>query len=270
MVSIGTARTRRPDAVSGSAIVLTANAGVLAFLTVVGALFLLFLFGDEDGTWRRLWPLVAGWVVTAGLATANAMVTIRFARRPADAPRTTDAAVALVTAVVATLLLAFAASTPGLLLAAAPFALANVAAAWFLYSAARIAEPVTEFPFPEDGAFTESDLDLLTGGDPLPEGDPLPGAEPLPEDLLAEDLGMPDEDLSTPDHDAEPSVITPTAPDRAVVRRTALRRAPLRRAVARGAVTRGAVTRGAPLRRHNSAALHTLRGVQLPRRAKTR
>ncbi|BAL90776.1 hypothetical protein AMIS_55560 [Actinoplanes missouriensis 431] len=249
MVSIGTARTRRPDAVSGSAIVLTANAGVLAFLTVIGALFLLFLFGDEDGTWQRLWPLVAGWVVTAGLATANAMVTIRFARRPADAPRPSDAAVALMTSVVAALLLAFSASTPGLLLAAAPFALANAAAAWFLYSAARVAEPVAAFPFPfpDDGAFTESDLDLLTGGDPLPEDPDAPNPDAPNPDAPNPDapgLGLPDLDAPAGDLDAEPAVIPPP-----MIASSALPRRP---------------------RRRSRAALHTLRGIQLPRRARIR
>ncbi|MEU4557931.1 hypothetical protein AB0F72_06060 [Actinoplanes sp. NPDC023936] len=240
MVSIGTARTRRPDAVSGSAIVLTANTGVLAFLTAVGALFLLFLFGDEDGTWQRLWPLVAGWVVAAGLATANAVVTVRFARRPADAPRPADAAVALTTAVVATLLLALSASTPGVVLAAAPFALANAAAAWFLYSAGRATAP--DAAFPETGGFTESDLDLFTESDLLADDLGTPEqAHYLDRPEQADDLGTPEQagDRGAPDQAAEPAATPPPA----------LRRRP---------------------RRRSRAALHTLRGIQLPRRATIR
>ncbi|MEU4690221.1 hypothetical protein [Actinoplanes sp. NPDC023714] len=151
MVSIGTAAIgrglRRLDTVHGAMIVLTVNAIVFSGIAGVGALFLMFFFADETGTWGRLWPLVAGWVAAAALGAASAISTVRFARRPHEAPRVWDGVTALVTAVAsgAWLILPEAAS-PVVLFTAAPFAIANVAAAWVLFGAANAPAPATEFP----------------------------------------------------------------------------------------------------------------------------
>jgi hypothetical protein len=138
---------RRFDAVGLSAVVLTVNAITFLGIAAVGALFLAFFFADEAETWAHLWPLVAGWVTAAALGAANAVVAFRFARRPGDGPRVSDGTVALVTAVSTGALLVLPNSADaGLLFLAAPFALANVAAAWFLYGAAYAPSPAIEFP----------------------------------------------------------------------------------------------------------------------------
>ncbi|BBH68128.1 hypothetical protein ACTI_48130 [Actinoplanes sp. OR16] len=156
MVSIGTTMIgrglRRLDMVGGSAIVLTVNAIVFSGIAGVGALFLIFFFADETGTWNRLWPLVTGWAAVTALGAANAYATVRFARRPHESPRVSDGVIALITAVTAGVWLVLPSASPVAVFTAAPFALANVAAAWFLFGAAYAPTPVAEFP-----AFTPAD-----------------------------------------------------------------------------------------------------------------
>jgi len=49
---------RRVDAVTAASLVLTVDAALFLVIAVLGVPFLLFVFGDEDGTWHRMWPLV--------------------------------------------------------------------------------------------------------------------------------------------------------------------------------------------------------------------
>jgi hypothetical protein len=163
---------RRFDAVGLSAVVLAVNAIVFLGIAAIGALFLTFFFADESESWSRLWPLVAGWAAAAALGTANAVVAARFARRPADTPRVSDGTVALITAVSAGALLVLPSSaSTALLFLAAPFALANVGAAWFLYGAAYAPPQPIEFP------------SFVPAADQAPEFDPTAAFDPAAFDL---------------------------------------------------------------------------------------
>ena len=133
---------RRVDRVTAGAVVVTVDAVLLLTVAVVGIPFLMFVFGDEDGTWHRLWPLVTQWVVAVGLGVACAVVAYRFTWQGNPAIRRAGAAAALATAVVSGVVVGV--YFPGVLaVVGALFAVANVAAALALTKAKdeTVAEP---------------------------------------------------------------------------------------------------------------------------------
>ncbi|MBL7257738.1 hypothetical protein [Paractinoplanes lichenicola] len=134
----GETRGHRIDAIAAAAIVLTVDAVLLLVVAVIGVPFLMFVFGDEDGTWQRLWPFAAGWVVAVLLAAACAAAVIRLSGFGAYSIRRAGTLAALSTAVAAAVLAVVSIRTsPSLVVIGLPFAVANLAAALVLASPER-------------------------------------------------------------------------------------------------------------------------------------
>ncbi|MBB4691873.1 hypothetical protein [Paractinoplanes abujensis] len=129
----GEARGHRIDAVAAAAIVLTVDAVLLLVVAVIGVPFLMFVFGDEDGTWQRLWPFAAGWVLAVLLAAACAAAVIRLSGFGSYSIRRAGTLAALSTAVAAAVLAVVSIRTsPSLVVIGLPFAVANLGAALVL------------------------------------------------------------------------------------------------------------------------------------------
>ncbi|MDY7090459.1 MAG: hypothetical protein SYR96_35890 [Actinomycetota bacterium] len=189
------ARGHRIDAITAAAIVLTVDAVLLLVIAVLGVPFLMFVFGDEEGTWQRLWPYAAGWLLAVLLAAACAAAVIRLSGFGAYSIRLAGTLAAAGTAVAASLLAALSIPTsPSLVLIALPFAVANVAAALVLagperavamadrFTIFRPAEPPADEPGPEPApAYFEEVDESAYAQRPAPD----PAAQRDTIDLLA-------------------------------------------------------------------------------------
>ena len=141
------ARGHRIDAVAAAAIVLTVDAVLLLVIAVIGVPFLMFVFGDENGTWHRLWPYAVAWLVAVLLAVACAAAVLRLSGYGAFSVRRAGTTAALGTAVAAAVLAVTSIRTsPSLVLIALPFALANLGAALVLAGHDRAAAAAERFP----------------------------------------------------------------------------------------------------------------------------
>ncbi|MCO8269722.1 hypothetical protein M1L60_03845 [Actinoplanes sp. TRM 88003] len=141
------ARSSRVDTVMAAAIVLTVDAVVLLAVAVIGVPFLVFMFGDADGTWHRLWPLIVAWLVAVALAALCATAVARLSGFGSYSIRRIGTAAALSVAVAAAVLAAAGTgSNPGWLLLGLPFAVANLAAALVLANPERAIAVSDRFP----------------------------------------------------------------------------------------------------------------------------
>ncbi|MBU2665427.1 hypothetical protein KOI35_18120 [Actinoplanes bogorensis] len=182
-----TVRGHRVDAVAAAAIVLTVDAVLFLVVAVIGVPFLMFVFGDEEGTWARLWPYAAAWLVAVVLAAVCTATVLRLSGFGSYSVRRAGTAAALGTAVAAAVLAAASIrSTPSLVLIALPFAVANLAAALVLAGperASAVAERFTIFR-------------------PALEETPVPPDEPEPapvDESVYERPAEPDEPVRTHD-----------------------------------------------------------------------
>ncbi|MBM2616063.1 hypothetical protein JIG36_10900 [Actinoplanes sp. LDG1-06] len=226
------ARGHRLDTIAAAAIVLTVDAVVLLVVAVIGVPFLMFVFGDEDGTWQRLWPYAVAWLVAVVLAVVCAAAVLRLCGFGRWSIRRVGTAAAVGIAVVAAVLVVVSLrNSPSLVLISLPFLVANVAAALVLASPERavaMAERFTVFrpaepPVVDDEEEVEPELVYAED-----------------ESVYARPAGLGDE------------------PDPARTRDTIDLHA-FRRRPAAGP---------APRRSRGPAAMRTLAGVQLPRRAR--
>nr|WP_221377570.1 hypothetical protein [Actinoplanes polyasparticus] len=140
-------RGSRVDTVMAAAIVLTVDAVVLLAVAVIGVPLLMFLFGDEDGTWLRLWPLIVSWLIAVVLAGVCATAVARLSGLGSYSIRRIGTGAALSVAVAAAVLAAGSiGSNPGWLLLGLPFAVANLAAALVFASPERALAVADRFP----------------------------------------------------------------------------------------------------------------------------
>jgi hypothetical protein len=129
---------RRPDIATTVAVVLAADAVFALVIAVLGVPFLLFVFGDEDGTWHRLWPYAAGWVVAVAFAAVATASAVRFAGFGEYPIRLLGSMTAVGMAVAVGVVAPVAVRTaPGWIVVCLPIAVANLATAWALISPAR-------------------------------------------------------------------------------------------------------------------------------------
>ncbi|WP_127500801.1 hypothetical protein [Actinoplanes solisilvae] len=151
-------RTYRVDVLGAAAVVLTVDAVLLLVTSVVGVPFLLFLFGDEDGTWRHLWPLTVSWLVAVVLAAVSIAAAARLAGFGDYSIRRVGTAAALGTGVAAAVLAATTAlSSPGWLLLSLPLTVANLAAALVLAGPDRADAVAERFPLFRAAVPTDTD-----------------------------------------------------------------------------------------------------------------
>jgi hypothetical protein len=143
---------RRFDRVTAATIVLTVDAVLFVVIAVVGVPFLLFIFGDDTGTWPRMAPLIAWWATAALLGTACVTAVIRSVGLGGAGARRLGilAAIATVIAVSALIAMNFD-RAPLLAVFGALLAIANVGAARALTGPgfADVAEQGPEFIFVE-------------------------------------------------------------------------------------------------------------------------
>jgi hypothetical protein len=140
-------RVSRIDTVMAAAIVLTVDAVVLLAVAVIGVPFLMLFFGDENGTWGRLWPLIVAWVVAVVLAALCATAVARLAGWGSFSVRRISTGAAVAVAVTAAVLAAGSiGSNPGWLLLGLPFAVANLAAALVFAGPERATAAADRFP----------------------------------------------------------------------------------------------------------------------------
>ncbi|WP_250003530.1 hypothetical protein [Actinoplanes sp. M2I2] len=224
-------RGSRVDMVMAAAIVLTVDAVLLLAVAVLGVPFLMFAFGDVDGTWQRLWPLTVAWVVAVGLALVCAAAVAGLSGFGSYSVRRVSTGAALGVAVVAVVLATGSiGSTPGWLLLGLPFAVANLAAALVLAGPDRAVALTDRFPLFRPAA--------AAGRAP----------EPIEEPAYEQDeaaYARPEADESHPSrtHDTIDLLAFYGRPGRAD-------------------------SRAAPRRPRGPAALRTLTGVRLPPRAR--
>ncbi len=227
------ARGYRVDAIAAAAIVLTVDAVLLLAVAVIGVPFLVFLFGDEDGTWQRLWPLTVSWLIALVLAMACAAAVARISGFGSYSIRRVSTGAALGVAVAAAVLAAGSiASSPGWLLLGLPFAVANLAAALVFAGPDRAVAMADRFP-------------LFRPAEPAPQPEPVPepGEEPAydVEDAAAYARPAAGEPDPARTHDTIDLLAYHGRPKSAAVRAA---------------------------RRRGPAALRTLSGVRLPPRAR--
>jgi hypothetical protein len=288
----GLIEKRRADAVTPAAIVLTVDAVALLMVAVVGLPFLIFFFGDEAGGWQGLWPYVIGWVAAAVFGAAAAAAAGRFAGFGTyDARRVGIVASAGIAVLSGTILAFSVPGSPLLALTAAPFAAANLAAALALLNPERAGALVGAIgigrtaPDDIDDVDDMDDVDDIGGielptmdGDiggiavPTTNGDTgdievrtmdgdIGGIEVPTKDDDTGDIEAPTKDDDTGDIEAQTKQDLETGAEEAADRNKPsvdLLIAP---------ATRYAATALPRRRPRGQAALHTLQGVRLPRRA---
>jgi len=143
---------RRFDRVTAATIVLTVDAALFVVIAVVGVPFLLFIFGDDTGTWPRMGPLVAWWATSALLGTACATAVTRSVGRGGAGARRLGFLAAIATVIVVSALIGVSFDrAPLLAVFGALLAIANVGAARVLTGpgSADLAEEEPEFIFVE-------------------------------------------------------------------------------------------------------------------------
>ena len=153
---------RRFDRVTAAAIVLTVDAVLFVVIAVVGVPFLLFLFGDDTGTWPRMAPLIAWWATAALLGLACATAVIRSVGRGGAGARRLGLFAAIATVIVVSVLIATSFDrAPLLVVFGALLAIANVGAARVLSGpgSADLAEEEPEFIFAEEAEEAEENAE---------------------------------------------------------------------------------------------------------------
>ena len=233
----GPARAHRIDAVAAAAIVLTVDAVLLLAIAVIGVPFLMFVFADEMGTWQNLWPYAASWLVACVLAAVCATAVAVLTGYGNFSIRRVGTAAALGVAVTAAVIAAASVRTsPSGILIGLPFAVANLAAALVFASPDRAAAVADRFPLFRAAPGSTDDV-------------PEPGAQAEPATYEQDEAAY-----------ARPA--TEDGADEPVKTRDTI---DLR------AFSRPAPVTGGPAavaRRRGPAAMRTLAGVQLPRRAR--
>ena len=137
---------RRFDRVAAATIVLTVDAALFVVIAVVGVPFLLFIFGDDTGTWSRMAPLIAWWATAALLGTACATAVIRSVGRGGAGARRLGCLAAIATVITVSALIAVSFDrAPLLAVFGALLATANVGAARAL-TGPGVADPAEEEP----------------------------------------------------------------------------------------------------------------------------
>ncbi|GAA4603499.1 hypothetical protein BJY16_004639 [Actinoplanes octamycinicus] len=226
---------QRMDALTGGAMVLTVEAVVFLMTALIGTPLLMFFAADDDASVGWLWPFGAVCVISAVLGSASAAAAFLIGSRGNHRDRQVGVVAASGIAVTTGLLTAAAAdSSPLLAFLSALVAVANVGAATLIHRAEPAAEAETPSALPS----------------PLPEAflmaAPLAEAEIRTRETIEIDVRRP----ATPAADAPTKdALTADAPA-----------ADLLTADAAPVTIR-------PRRPRGPAALHTLSGVRLPRRA---
>ncbi|XVV16442.1 hypothetical protein ACQP2X_19370 [Actinoplanes sp. CA-131856] len=130
-----TGARRRMDKVTSAAVMVTIDAVLFLVIALVGVPFLMFIFGDESGTWGRLWPYVGSWVLAGLGGAACAAAAFGLTRSGAQLARHAGAAAALGAAVVAVLISVLLWRSLMLGPVTAVFVIANLLAAFTLFNA---------------------------------------------------------------------------------------------------------------------------------------
>ncbi|WP_436536490.1 hypothetical protein [Actinoplanes sp. HUAS TT8] len=267
---------RRMDATTGGAMVLTVDAVVFLMTALVGLPFVLFFAADGDDPVGPIWPMATVWAVSALLGSASAAAAFLIGARGTQRLRQAGAATALATAAVTAVLVATSISgSPILAAVSAVFAAANLGAARLLFrpesaDAETPALPeafLLAAPLAEAEVRTRPTIEIELGRPTeAPKSDPADAPEAEPSDDL--DTAAADELATEPGDESIIESATQQA-DKTGDEPLDAPADPTHDATGTEAGTSLAESpvTARPRRPRGPAAMHTLTGVRLPRRA---